>query len=241
MDNKTSRLEELVLRYGFSTSSLKWVPEGGELLKYIGQEVAYIDFSKDDQGKWSSVVKVAVIDSISDFEPVTSTYSISYRIIGDECSDDTLCTERIIPEGISYSIIENPGLMKMNRFIPESLHLECVEEEQFYTRLGNLWETRDTLPIEALQTISSSKDRDRTLRYYRNIGATIKTESGEYLYFRISNLKLRPIKGGSELTIVDGDKNTFIFKISKDLKSYSWIEGKEIIGELKLIDLISNK
>lgn len=235
MNQKQTKLEELKKLYGFSTASIKWIPEGGDLLRYIGLEVVFVDFKKDDKGEWSSTFKPAKILNINDYDPISMTYNIKYQLDGE----DGWKEERIIPEGFSFDIAGAGIQNTMNRFIPESMHLACIEEDQFYKRLFELHAKRDTLTTQALQSISSSKEQYKTLKYACNIGAVCKTVDGFTLYFRVCGLKLRHQKGKTyELTLIDTAKHSYVINgITDDDKSYKWRVGGEEIGELKLIDL----
>lgn len=228
------KLKEL---YGFNTASLKWSPEGGDLMNYIGLGVICVDFEKDSSGKWGSTTYPVVIKEIGDYNPQSMTWIIKYYKLDDP--DKKILEEQIIPEGFSFSIADNGLQSKMLRFIPEHLHIKCMEEAAFYERLEKLYDTTDTLPLENVQQISSSKERKNLLRYTHNICAICKVkDTGEILKFRLWDLKLRAVKGkASEITLVDEDKNTYILKVREDEKKYSWsVDGKEI-GDLKIIDL----
>lgn len=231
---KKTKKEELKELYGYSTSSLKWVPEGGEILRYIGQDVVFVDFKRTGSD-WSSTYEPAKIINISDFDPITMTYKIDYSLESDGQSH----SERIIPEGFSFDIAGGGLQDRMNRFIPQSLHLKCIEEDLFWKRLTELYTKRDTLAISSISNISSSKEQDKTLKYACNIGAVTKTPSGDILYFRVHGLKLRHLKDSTcELSIVDSEKRAYTIKgILESSKSWTWTVDGEVIGQLKLIDL----
>lgn len=222
--------EEAIKEYGFSTASLKWVPRGGELLKYVGQDIVFVDFRKLGNNAWTSECKPGKIVWIGDFNPTTMTYKVKYQV----GKDPTVLTETIIPEGFSFDITGGGIQNKMCRFIPESLHMACIEEEQFYERLGELWNKRDTLPIESLQTLSSSKEKHKTLNYCKHVAVVGKTNEGQILYFKLCGFKLKTMKGGMrELTLIDAEKRTLTILGASDAKEYDW-NG---IGKIKLIDL----
>lgn len=125
--------DEAIKEYGFSTASLKWIPKGGDLMKYVGQDVVFVDFRKLEDGTWTSECKPGHILAIGDFNAISMTYRVKYQV----GKDPTVHYETIIPEGFSFDIAGAGIQNKMCRFIPESLHMACIEEEQFYQRLGS--------------------------------------------------------------------------------------------------------
>ena len=40
-----TKFQEFKERYEFNSGSVKWIAEGGDLLKYIGEEVVYVDYA----------------------------------------------------------------------------------------------------------------------------------------------------------------------------------------------------
>ncbi len=76
----TMTKEEAISVYGFSTASLKWIPKGGDLFKYVGQDVVFVDFRKLEDGTWTSECKPGKINWIGNFNPMTMTYYIKYQI-----------------------------------------------------------------------------------------------------------------------------------------------------------------
>ena len=100
-------LKALKKRYGFNKGDYKYIPAGGEILKYIGQPMIFVDFKKDENGDWQSNFETAFIDSISDFDPMTMTYNCKYKLV-----DGVQKEIRIIPEGFSWGNPEETGEMK---------------------------------------------------------------------------------------------------------------------------------
>lgn len=222
--------EDAIKEYGFSTASMKWIPKGGDLLKYVGQDVVFVDFRKLEDDTWTSECKPGHIVAIKDFNPVSMTYKIEYTIGGDP----TIHFETIIPEGFSFDIAGGGIQKKMCRFIPDSLHMACIEEEQFYQKLGELWDKKDSLSTASLQTLSSSKEKHKTLNYCKHVAVVGKTDEGQTLYFKLVGFKLKSVKGGlKELTLMDSEKRAHIVVGEENAKEYVW-PG---IGKLKLIDL----
>ena len=222
--------DEAIKEYGFSTASLKWIPKGGDLMKYVGQDVVFVDFRKLEDGTWTSECKPGHILAIGDFNAISMTYRVKYQV----GKDPTIYYETIIPEGFSFDIAGAGIQNKMCRFIPESLHMACIEEEQFYQRLGELWDKKSSIPTLALQSLSSSKEKHKTLNYCKHIAVVGKTDEGQTLYFKLSGFKLKTVKGGlKELTLMDEQKRALIVTGSEDAKEYVW-PG---VGTLKLIDL----
>lgn len=235
MDKETHLLKKLKSYYGFNKGNTKWISDGADILKYIGIEVIFINFNKDADGNWVNKIKRALILSISDFDPMTDTYLVKYRIVNED--KDTSWREiRIIPEGFSFGNPEETG--NMVRFVPYSLHCEIAETEAFYGRLFELFTKRDTMPFKSLEQISVSKEQDKTLNYRCNIGAVIKTVDNEILWFRISKLTLKhSYKDKYKLIISDSANKTYLIDISSKEKEYKMTLGNEEIGVIKIIDL----
>lgn len=230
-----TEIEELKEKYGFSKSSLKYVPAGGEILKYTDVEVVFVEFKKQG-GDWTNIVKTAVIKEISDFDPMTVTYNCKYRIIGED-SETQLREVRIIPEGFSFNPADTEGWMC--RFLPMSLHCKLVEDESFNWKVTRLYSKRDTIPVSGLETISASKEQDKTLGYSCNLGAAIKLSTdNSILWFRIKRLSIRhEFKNNYSLRIEDQDGKAYTLKITSDQKEYNFCPSKNQIGFLKIIDL----
>ena len=237
MDKKeeSKNLEVMKKRYGFDKAAAKWIPGGGEILKLIGVEVIMVDFIRNASSGWTNKIKKAYIKSISDYDPMTMTYLCQYRLV-DEDKETSWREIRIIPEGFSFENPEETG--KMIRFVPYSLHCKMAEEEAMYCRLGELFDKRKTLPIENLKQISGSKEQEKTLTYACNIGAVIKTEDNQILYFRIHKLNLRHnYKDNYNLTITDESKKAYTIPITMSEENYVFKFNGDRIGLLKIVDL----
>lgn len=221
-------LEALKKRYGFNKGSYKYIPAGGELLKYIGQTVIFVDFKKNDLGEWNSTFELAFIDSIDEYDPMTMTYLCKY-----ELKDKEKREIRIIPEGFSWGDPEESGEMK--RFIPKHLHCILEEDELFYNRLQELWNTRNTLSLDSLKTLAESKDQENTLKYTHNIGALIQTsDDSKILWVRLNKVSLSHRNGEYYNLSIGDERNRWTIVISKNDLQY---EMKNI-GKFKIIDLL---
>lgn len=236
MENSSNNLKKLKKLYGFDKNDIKWISNGADILKYIGIETIFVEFIKDAEGNWTNKLKKSIITSITDFDPMTDTYLIKYRLV-DEDKDTSWREMRIISEGFSFGNPEETG--KMYRFVPYSLHCKLAETEAFYARIKNLFEKRDTLSLESLKQISESKEKEKTLSYRCNIGAAIKTVDGDILWFRLSNITLRHThKDKYSLTLTDDNNKTYYLNISSNDTSYKFSYSKgEVIGDIKIIDL----
>ena len=233
--SENKNLEILKKRYGFDKADTKWLLDGGDILKYIGVEVILVDFLRDVNNNWTNKIKKASIISISDYDLMTMTYLCKYRTI-DEDKETSWREVRINPGGFSFENPEETG--KMLRFIPYSLHCKIAEEEALYYRLGELFDKRKTLPIENLKQLSESKEQDKTLNFACNIGAVIKTEDNQTLYFRIHKLNLRHnYKDNYNLTITDGTNKAYTVPINSSAENYVFKFNGENIGLLKIIDI----
>lgn len=225
--------EDFKKEYGFNTGDVKWVPKGGDLLKYIGASMIYVEFNKQPDGSYTTQQKECTVKGIDGFDPITMTYKIHYLLPPDK----NVLTETIIPEGFTYDIMGNGTEDTMKRFIPLHLHAKILDEDVYYKRVEKLYDNRDTLDYEALKTLDQSKDQATTLQYTRNIVAAVKVP--EICCFRVSRLKLRLNK--AQLTIYDKAGNGYTMTATPDEASYKLVIGKEIIGDVKLIDLVGDE
>lgn len=251
MSNKKTKFEEFKELYGFNSGSIKWIPRGGELLKYIGQEVVLVIYNKDEKGEWKNTFKAANVISINDYDPVTMTYNIKYQVLDNGIPEGTPKEERIIPEGFSFDVMGQGLQNTMNRFIPYSCHLSVIEEEAYYKRVGDLFDNRDTIPFEAIKTLAQSKEQVNTLGYAKNIVAAIRptkeiegedTDDLEYtdelFVFRINQIKIRhEHKDTWRLIISDMNNRSYSVVATENDTFYELKHMGEEIGDLKLIDL----
>lgn len=226
--------KELKKLYALEPESIKWVPEGGEILQYIGQKVVYLDFEKKPDGTWTPKgIQEALILEINDYDKTSMTYHIKYVVDGTEME------ERIIPEGFNAEFSQGEKKDKLNRFIPYSTHFKLMEMELLYSRLERLYQERDTLEIEELKKLNGSKDQVRELLYTRNIGAVIKETDGTLMYFRITKLKFyHHLNQPSQLVVYDDLHNiSLAVSLSDEDAEYDVKYKGEDIGVMKLIDL----
>lgn len=221
-------LKKLKETYGFSKGSYKYILPGGEILRFVGQNVVVVDFKKEDD-QWKDDVKYGCIKKIDDFDPITITYMCTYTIEGDETEQKI----RIIPEGFSFEDPEKTGTM--TRFVPLSTHFKMVEDEYFYTtRLRKLYDSSITMPIAAMIKLSDMKDQDVALKYSRNIGAAIELEDGSLVWIRLQKIKVIH-KKGSKYFVSFGDQNeniSLIVDTETDIEYYT-----NRYGKIKILDL----
>lgn len=234
-EKELTTLDKYKKLYGFYEGNLNYVPRGGDLLKHVGSSVAMIDYSRDSLGRWDYSLKEVTIESITNYDPMTVTYDLKYKVIGEEVTKEV----KIIPEGFSFENPEETG--KSLRFLPLSMHFKVQEEKGFYDMLSSRFDNAETLSIEALENISESKEQADLLGRNYNIAAVIKTaeEKPEILYFRIDKLKIKHNKQDNyAITLVNFEKEkTYTFLINGKDSSYKFSYGKEKIGDLKIIDL----
>ena len=232
-----TRSEILKERYGFNKASYDYIPKGAEIMKNIGQTVIFVDHKKNQNGEWDANFKTVILTSLSDYDPVTMTYLAKYK----EKIEDTEEKEfRMIPEGYSFGNPEETGFMY--RFLPYSLHCKLVEDELFYTRLSQLYKERDTLEVDQLYGLATSKDKEATLKYSRHLAAVIKLDDerepnpDNILYFRLHGFGLKHRNGNKYAMMVeDSEGNKHRLLVDSDQKEYEF----EDIGTMKIIDLIS--
>lgn len=226
-----SNLEKLKKMYALEPGDVKWVPEGGDLLYYIGQKVVYVDYEKVEE-EWRSQIKECTIISISDYDSVSMTYLIEYQVTGEE----EIRKERIIPEGFCYEFTKESNRRYLNRFVPYSTHFRLMESELMYQRVDKLFEERDTLSLDELKGLSGNT---KELLYCRNIVAAVKCEDGTLLQFRITGLKFyNHLRQESQLIISDDVKKiTWSVVVDPNDAGYDLKWKGENIGRLKIIDL----
>ena len=230
MKTEETFLEKMKKMYGLYEGSPEFIPRAGKLLELKGQQVVLLTYSKNDDGSWSNSMEYVTIVDITDFDPITITYLLKYKI------SDTVKEVRIIPEGFSFENPEDTG--KSMRFIPLSNHFNYQEKVKFYDFLREKFETAETLSIEQLNSISQSKEKEKTLSYSCNISAVIKTTDDKILYFRLTNLKIKHNKKNEySLTISNSEKKTYTFLINSSEKFYKFSYGNEIIGDIKIVDI----
>ena len=230
--NKMKTREEILREnYGFNKGSYNYVPAGSEILKYIGQTVVYVSYKKKSDGTWDTEYYPVLLESISDFDSLNMSYKVSVKKEKDSPSHEF----RMIPEG--YNWVESEDADFIERILPVSMHQSLVEDEFMYARFKELYETRDTLPVDSLYGLSTSKEKAQTIRYSRHLAVLIKLNgSDDVLYFRIQDLNLKHKSGKVYyLSVSDGDSHTYRVQIDSDQKSYPF----ETVGEFKIIDLIS--
>lgn len=229
-----SDLELFKEKYGYNKGDLRYIPEGADILKYIGVEVIFVEFTKINN-EWTNKIKKAIINEITDYDPMTLTYLCKYRLV-DEDKENSWRELRIIPEGFSFNQPEIEG--KMYRFIPYSLHCKMAEDEALYNRLSILYAKRDTMILSNLENLSVSKEQDKTLNYAMNIGLVIKTIDNNILWFRISKLSLKhKYKNVYSLRVENKNNKNYTIEITGDQKEYKFIYNGTEIGSAKIIDL----
>lgn len=235
MKEKLEVLKEMKDRYGFSKTDTKWLMEGSSIMEYIGIELLIIEFSRDpEKGEWTNVLKKGKILGMGDFNPIDSTYVCKYRT--DDMEEDKWKEVRIIPEG--FEVI-GPDSNKMVRFIPYSLHTKMIETEEFYNKLFYLQVKAKNLDIKELKQISDSKTQDQILEYSHNIGAVIKTEDNNILWFRIKKLEIRHLHGTIyNIAITAWDNRRYVLnEVDSSNDEYSFVVEHHNIGSIKIIDL----
>ena len=245
MEKRRSLKEILVSDYSFNKASFKWIPKGGDILESIGQEVVYIEYTREnEEAQWEIKVKRAYIQSIHDFEPMTGTYEIIFTVIGDETEENLLKKERIIPEGFSYN---NPDIHNwMHRFVPYSLHFKLGEVEAHYARLKMLFETRQGMTMADIKKIQT-EDPEKKLGFFNNVQAIINTDIEGGLGIGIIAFRVHEISEPKLLSktwrygLRDADGNYFSIRIDKNDENTdvikAWTVGEEVIGDLKIMDI----
>ena len=226
-------LKRLKDEFGYSPASYEYVAPAFEIEKYIGQNVILVNYkkSKEQEGKWETSTEMATIISIYDYDPMTMTSKIKYKVLKESEEEQVEEETRIQPEGYEFV---SPDVDSFKRFQPISLHYKMIEDEFFFFRLKNLYDSRETLGIEQLKTISESKNQGQILRYSNNIGAAITLEDGSLIWIRIHTLRLKHRQGNTYgLFFSTSDKKEWSTVITSDEKEYTIGDW----GKFKIIDL----
>jgi hypothetical protein len=235
---------EILESYALGKATTKWIPEGGDILKRIGTEMILVKFSKET-GEWKTENVRVFILGISGYDAMTGTYEIKYRELGGDDKEDKVETERIIPEGFSFNQPEKD--LWMHRFMPYSLHMALTEEEIYYTRLREIFNSRPGLGIDEIRTLAQG-NQSESLGYHNYIAAVIDSDiqgglGQGMISFRIYGLgKIQLVSGGWSLGVMDKDSNYFQVRLETDqekggtvCKGFT-IDGK-LIGDLKILDI----
>lgn len=228
--------------YSYNKGNYKYIPAASEILKYIGQAVVLVTFEKiwktstNEEGQeiktysWQDHMDRAEIISINNYDPMTMTYLCKYKVEGK----DEEIEVRIQPEAFEFCDTEDENTTQFVRFVPYSYHCKMVEDEFTFARISELYEKRDTLDIEALRTISESKNQGQILRYSNNIGAAIKLEDGTLLWIRLYTLRLKHRQGNKfGLFFSSEGKKEWSTMITSEDKSYKIGDW----GTMKILDL----
>lgn len=236
MDNKTTveRFKEL---YGFREGVEGYIPQSGELLKYVGDNVILLVYTRSEDGKWSISNHIVKIEWIGNYDPMTGTYELHYSTgtTDKESSEASMKSIRILSQGFSFENPEETG--KSLRFIPFSYHYKFSEFQDFYLKLRSNYNSYKTLSISELDQIYKSKDQDGIFQP-KYICAVIKLEDGEILHFRITSLAIKHRNGTNYALTIGNDKGrTYTFMISSTSEEYDFSYGREHIGTMKIIDL----
>ena len=217
--------EDLLKKHSFDLDSQKWLLGGSEILKYQNSEVILIEFTKIENGNWESKGKSVFIEKIDDFDPLTQTYKIKYKVEGEEKE------ARMIPEGFIFNNPEKDGWAK--RFLPYSLHMKMMEEKDFYEKLKVLYEEKETLSMNEINNLRNNKD---ALQYLNYIAVVIKNKNGEISSFRVNEIAF---------PTYERNKNSWKLGVKNkegDYFSLKWKDGEKTLTlssgeEAKIIDI----
>lgn len=239
--------KKLLNQYGFRKGSYKYVLPGGELMRYIGQQVLLVEFKKEPssedetKSEWKTTISTATINSISQCDIMQLTWLCKYTKTGDTEEKEV----RILPEGFSFEGKDPEESGTMLRFVPMSMHYSFMEEDSFHNRLAELWKTKSCLSTVELLTLTRSKDSESTLKYLHNVGALIELNEGEYDPASESRyIWIRALK----ISFYHKNGDIFNLRFSNNDRSWSFlINAKdpnfdfEGIGRFKIIDLASTE
>ena len=100
MAEKKSIVDVLRNKYGLNLAGYNYILPGSEILRYIGLNVVYVHYAKKEGTEdWQTEIKSAKILSASGFDPMTMTYTVKYKLEGEENEREM----KMIPEGYSWS------------------------------------------------------------------------------------------------------------------------------------------
>lgn len=234
-------LKKKIESWSLGKNNYKMIPAGGEILKSIGSEMLFIEFSRDDEGNWTTKDPQPIfIQGIGGYNPLTGTYEIKYS-----GKDKTVKTETITPEGFSFNDPDKEGWM--HRFVTYSLHFKMMEEELYYNRLRTKYDkSENVLPIDSIIVLQKGK-QEESLKYHNYIAAVIDTDVEGGLGQGILSFRI----GG--ITKIDKRSKSWSFGLRDTsgyymaIPKYQEIEGTWIcknfsisgvvLGDLKIIDI----
>lgn len=234
-------LKKKIESWSLGKNNYKMIPAGGEILKSIGSEMLFIEFSRDDEGNWTTKDPQPIfIQGIGGYNPLTGTYEIKYS-----GKDKTVKTETITPEGFSFNDPDKEGWM--HRFVTYSLHFKMMEEELYYNRLRTKYDkSENVLPIDSIIVLQKGK-QEESLKYHNYIAAVIDTDVEGGLGQGILSFRI----GG--ITKIDKRSKSWSFGLRDTsgyymaVPKYQEIEGTWIcknfsisgvvLGDLKIIDI----
>jgi hypothetical protein len=224
--------------YSLSLGSPKWISEGGELLKYIGQNVIMVKFKRESENSpWTNTTQMVNLVGISGFDEMTGTYTVAWK---EEGENTELQSERLTPEGFSFNIPEADNWM--HRFLPISLHMQITEAQQMYARYRKLWEERESMKIDDIWKYCRSKQRD-TVGYKNYIALLVNTDNG--IDVGITECRIKSFSNPQNIGkfwsigIRDARDNFYVLRIPKDSETdaFKFSLNGEYIGQAKIIDL----
>lgn len=227
--------------YSLSMGSKKWISKGSDLLRYIGQNIIQVKFSKNSEtDPWESVAVIVRLVGITDFEPLTGTYLMTWESTDGKDSKQENC--RVTPEGFSFGIPEKD--LWMYRFLPMSLHVQMTEAIYAYDRFKRLYESRPSLEEKEIESLCRDKQVE-SLERLRYISLIVDTDVPDGLGVGICETRLsrisRPQLHGKYwmVAVHDSQDNYIILRIPREnpTEAFKLSIDKTFIGNAKLIDL----
>lgn len=249
----SAQLEQVKKNCGYDPASPKWISRGGELMKYLGMEVMRLDFKKNDKGEWENSVGKSLLLQANKYDPNTETLELVWKDVdySKPESEWEIKKTEIVPPGFSFGNPEEKG--EMTRFIPYSLHMEKIETEAFYAKLGYLFRLEGdldrSLVLPELMTLASSRDRVNSLCHIHYIAVVIKPVDTEDVYiYRLGDIGIRhQFKSAWKITAKDDyGKNEITLYIEepeeKDITNMNHVfqmrdAGRRVEAEVKFFDL----
>ena len=217
---------------------------GGEILKYIGSEVVFISFTKNEEnGAWENKIEMTHLDYIGDYDPMTNTYLVRHTL---KVSGDVKET-RILSNGFEWGDPDERGYT--SRLLSLSRHYEALESEMYFERLREMYfSNSNVLGADQIASLGGKSGKS-LLEHIFWIVAVIDTETDRgiksgLLSFRISEvsgLSKRSKHWSFNLRDSFGDL-VIVPKFAQDPETGIWSAkdfsyNGQILGDLKVIDI----
>lgn len=219
----------------------KYGVAGGELLRHIGSEMIFAEFTREDaEHNWETAMTTTKINFVGDYDPMTQTYKVKHLTKEGKAVED-----RVMSAGFKFGNPEE--LNYTSRLIPFSLHYKVQEEELYYQRLRSLYDSeKGVLGIDPLQQLSSKNARE-DLKHTLWIALVIDTDTEEGIKEGILTSRITEIvditrRSKSWSLYVRDEKGDLIIIDRLREEDGTWVcrnfsYGGVVLGDLKILDI----